>query len=330
MTIRDVAAAAGVSVSTVSHTFSGARPISKKTRDRVLAASRELGYVPNAHARNLRLGRSGMIGLILRPRFAVAGTPDVAETFNRLIGSAATAALRRRLGLVHIPALDDDTYEVPPMDGCVVAHPYENDETIRFLERTEIPFVLADRDPARTDLPWTVEIDYETGLKDIFEATSPDRRHVILMPGTEGNQWNREAERVYSEWCGSTGQTPEIRLLSEGATPEETRSFAVEVLQQHNRPVGLVFASSNSGIQIIEAAEQLSLKIPDDLSLAALTDSTHSIASVPSITSLDLAHEELTETAVELLTKRIAGSAPPDSPIKVSPSVRIRASSPAD
>lgn len=156
VTIKDVAAAAGVSASTVSHTFSGRRAISEATRQRVLAVADELGYVPNAHARKLRLGRSNMLGLVLQPRYALAGTPDAAETFNRLSGAMATESLRRGLGLVHVPEVNSSGHDLPPMDGCIVAHTYGNDQVVLALERARVPFVLADPDPARTDIPWVV------------------------------------------------------------------------------------------------------------------------------------------------------------------------------
>src|SRR5436305_1797030 len=103
VTIRDVADAAGVSISTVSHALSGRRPISTATKERVFAAAAELGYGADPHARALRTGRSGLIGLILRPRDAIHGSMAGTETFTRLLGAIATTVLEHKLGLVHVP-----------------------------------------------------------------------------------------------------------------------------------------------------------------------------------------------------------------------------------
>jgi len=71
-TIKDVAAAAGVGIATVSRVFSGTGAVSERTRERVLAAARELDYRPSALGRGLRLRRSGGIGLVV---------PDVTDPF---------------------------------------------------------------------------------------------------------------------------------------------------------------------------------------------------------------------------------------------------------
>src|SRR3546814_1451073 len=92
-TIRDVALRAGVSISTVSHVFSGARPISQATRDRVLVAARALSYYPSATAQSMRHGDTRIIGLALRPRDAISGELRGTETFGRLIGAAAAPVL---------------------------------------------------------------------------------------------------------------------------------------------------------------------------------------------------------------------------------------------
>ena len=64
-TIADVARASGVSTTTVSHVLTGKRPVAAATRERVETAVRELGYRPNHVARNLRVGSSQMIGVVV-------------------------------------------------------------------------------------------------------------------------------------------------------------------------------------------------------------------------------------------------------------------------
>lgn len=71
-TITDVARAAGVSVSTVTHALNGKRPVSKENKEKILRVIEEVGYIPSYSASHLRRGRSGIIGfllLILRKTF---------------------------------------------------------------------------------------------------------------------------------------------------------------------------------------------------------------------------------------------------------------------
>ncbi|MGP5269695.1 LacI family DNA-binding transcriptional regulator [Corynebacterium variabile] len=338
VTIKDVAAAAGVSTSTVSHTFSGRRAISETTRQRVLAAAEELGYVPNAHARKLRLGRSNMLGLVLRPRFAVTGAPDTSETFNRLSGAMATASLRRGLGLVHVPDVTGSGHDLPPMDGCIVAHPYENDETIRVLEQARIPFVLADPDPARDDIPWVVGVDYATGVRAVLDLAAGgvagstagrSGRHVVLMPGTEHNAWNLVAEATYRTWCAGAGQEPDIHHLREGAPSDDVRSTVRTVLEgiaHAGEPISLIFSDSSATPAVLAELGHLGLQVPVDVALATLTDSVHTRVAVPPVTGMDLSHEQLAEAAVEMLVSRLSGDPSPQLPRQVSPVVNERES----
>lgn len=330
VTIKDVAASAGVSASTVSHTFSGQRAISEKTRRRVLAAAEELGYVPNAHARKLRLGRSNMFGIVLGPRFAVKGAPDASETFNRLSGAMATSSLRRGLGLVHVPEVGGSGHDLPPMDGCIVAHPYENDRTIRVLEQARIPFVLADPDPARDDIPWVVGVDYSTGVRTVLDlATGEGNRHVVLMPGTERNAWNVVAEATYRIWCAENGQQPDVQAMSEGSTADDVRSTVRTVIGRircNGRPLCLVYSDSSSTPAVLAALKELGKRVPEDIGLATLTDTVHTRIAEPPITGMDLSHEKLAEQAVALLVSRVSGESAPDRVQLVAPVVNGRVS----
>ena len=339
VTIKDVAAAAGVSPSTVSHTFSGRRAISESTRQRVLAAANKLGYVPNAHARQLRLGKSNMLGLVLRPRYAVAGTPDAAETFNRLSGAMATESLRRGLGLVHVPDIEGSGHDLPPMDGCIIAHPYENDRTIDVLENARIPYVLADPDPARPDIPWVVGVDYAVGVRTVLEAAKGKRgRHVVLLPGTESNAWNIVAEQTYRDWCADIAQEPEVTPLSEGASVEDVRAAVRAVIGRHEGAregaheterggaVALVYGDSSASPAVLAELEALGKRVPEDVGLATLTATVHNRVAHSPVTGMDLGHEQLAQRAVALLVSRISGEPAPEKPRTVTPEVTVRAS----
>ena len=109
-TIHDVARRAGVSATTVSHTFSGKGVVASETRDRVKAAASELGYRPDALARGLRRNRLGVIGLVVRQLDTLdSALPEGVDYFLRFAGSAALAALGHgyALMLVSDPSGDD-------------------------------------------------------------------------------------------------------------------------------------------------------------------------------------------------------------------------------
>lgn len=327
VTIRDVAQRAGVAISTVSHAFSGSRPISQVTRDRVLRAAAELGYDPNPSARSLRTGRSGIVGLMLRPRYALVGTPDRAETFNRLVGSVAIEMLRRKTGLIHVPDIDDPSVAGVPMDGCIVAHPYGDDEALAEVLRRGLPVVTVEEDPERPELRWSVRLDYQRAVTALLDHLHEQRAgSIMLLTGTEQNAWNRRPRETYLAWCAGHGLVPRTDSLSEGLTPGDAAALVAPLLARQDRPDAVVVATSDFAALVADVAASQGLRVPDDLMIVALTDTEHSRAATPAITAMDLNHESLAEHAVDLMLARLAGAAEPVEPIVVDPVLHFRGS----
>src|SRR5215211_4226851 len=88
-TLRDVAAAAGVSIGSASNAFNRPEVLSEDTRERVLAEARRLGYAgPDPAARRLRTGRAGALGLLFTERLPFAFDDDAAIIFLRGVANA--------------------------------------------------------------------------------------------------------------------------------------------------------------------------------------------------------------------------------------------------
>jgi DNA-binding LacI/PurR family transcriptional regulator len=327
VTIRDVADRAGVAISTVSHAFSGRRTISPSTRERVLRAAEELDYDPNPSARSLRTGRCGIVGLVLRPRYAVVGTPDRYETFNRLVGAVATHMLRHRTGLLHVPDPRDPTMASVPMDGCIVAHPYRDDSVLAELVRRGVPVVTIDEDTAHPDFTWTVRLDYLGAVTELLEhLREQGASDVMLITGTEDNAWNRRARESYLAWCAHHDRRPRSDRLSEGRDLASATTVLEAALDGAGRPDALVVSSSEFAALAADIAAERGLAVPDQLMIVALTDTEHTRTATPPITSLDLNHESLAEHAVELMLSRLAGAETPAEALVVNPVAHRRAS----
>lgn len=318
-TIRDVALLAGVSESTVSHAFSGNRPVSAATLERVRAASTELGYFPDPHARSMRTGRTGMIGLALRP--PLAGDPALTddETFNRLVGSAAIATLRHGIGLVHVPLSNEDPTAGLPMDGCIVAHPRASDPLPGLLARRGVPVVLIDDDPDHPSAtPWTVRATYESGMgKVAAHLVSTGSTAPLLLITSETNAWSEAARSAFTASSGA-----EVLEIEPEATRAEVADALAGRLSASHRPDAIVVAASDMAPLVHAAVLDAGFAVPDDVQIACLTDTSHSRGL--EITGLDLRHEQLAAQAVELLLARIEGAAAPANArdVELHPSLR--------
>lgn len=327
VTISDVAAHAGVSISTVSHALSGNRPISAATQARVRETIAVLGYGANPTARSLRTGRSGIVGLILRPRDAVHGSMRGTETFTRLSGAIATAVLDRGIGLVHVPDILDPATARVPMDGCIVAHPYGSDEVLAELLRRGVPVVTVEEDPDHPDFPWAVTLDYHCVLNELLDGMhAQGARRIVLVTGTEDNAWNRRTREVSLEWATRHGLALRHCALYEGVGAEGAEGFIVPMLTEGKPPDAVITGPSPFAAGVSHVAEKVGLSVPDDLMLAAVTDSEFSRGNNPPITAIDLVLEDLAWHAVDLMFDQLAGAAPPDRPKVLRPTLRWRES----
>ncbi|WP_433095352.1 LacI family DNA-binding transcriptional regulator [Streptomyces shenzhenensis] len=327
VTIRDVAKRAGVSISTVSHAMSGRRSISAATRARIQEAAEALGYNANPLARSLRTGRSGVIGLILRPRDAVHGSLGGTETFTRLAGAIATATLDKRLGLIHVPDILDPDAPRVPMDGCIVAHPYGRDEVLTELLRREVPVVTVDEDPDRPDFPWGVVLDHTGAAASVLDRLyGQGARRVMLLTGTEDNAWNRQAGEAYQTWTTRYGLPHHHESVYEGEGVQGAACLTESVLDGTQRPDAIVATASRFAAGVGRTAHALGLRVPEDVMVASLTDSEYTRSHQPPITAVDLILEELAVAAVDLMLRRLDGEAPPEHPLRLQPVVHWRAS----
>lgn len=326
-TIRDVAERAGVSISTISHVFSGARPISEATRARVRRAAEELGYRPDPRAQSLRTATTGVIGLVLRPRDAIAGSARGTETFERLIGATATHTLESGHALVLVPDLLDPANREVPMDGCIVAHPYGSDEVLTHLLDRGVPVVTVDLDPDRRELPWAVPFDHAGPVRAMLEQMyGRGARTIILLSGTEDNAWNRVSGETYEAWMAERGLPVRHERLYEGEAVAGAHRVINTALDAGTPLDGVITAASTFAMGASKALLDHGLSVPEDVLLAALTDSEYTRNATPPITGLDLRLEAGAREAVALLLAQINGAADPADRMLIDPAVRWRAS----
>ena len=167
-TIKDVAAAAGVGIATVSRVFSGTGSVSPATRERVLAAARDLDYRPSALGRGLKLRRSGGIGLVV---------PDVTDPFCADL-VAGVLACARTFGehVVLDAAHGDPAREAEIVDRLVeqrvdgiIAVPAGTEAAWRAAERIGAGVVFADRVPPGLDEAPSVLADDRAGVRTLTE-----------------------------------------------------------------------------------------------------------------------------------------------------------------
>lgn len=313
VTIKDVAARAGVSITAVSHALNGKGTLSEETRERIRAVSHKMGYQADALARGLRRSQIGVIGIVLRPLDALENySPPGVDYFLRFAGAAAISTLDRGLSLMQVADLSKGP--VTPLafslDGYIVTDPVRDDPVVALLEEREIPYVTLGRDPSKPEAQnWVASADADAARMALEHLAAQGAAEVACVGGTDENSWNEDAERVYRAWCAETGRAARFHRLAEGLGEEGGRDL-VPALLAEGRPDAVYALTGRHAYGIQEGMRERGFTAPDDYLLACGTDANQTRTSQPPITAIDLNPELLARETVGLLAGMIRGENP--------------------
>jgi DNA-binding LacI/PurR family transcriptional regulator len=280
-TLAAVAARAGVSGSTASLVFSGGGPVSEATRQRVLVAAAELDYAgPDPTARSLRRGRSGVIGVITED--------DLAEAFRDPVNLALLDGVGEELGVDDFgllvlpragrggPELGAVTMDAAILLGCSL----DVVSSIETLRRRRIPVVAVEADHFEGVVP--IDLDNreasqrgaahlaELGHRDVAVVTLPfdaERTRAALTPERERASVAHTARArlagVREVFPDAGGVTTGGSTVAEGIAAGR----ALLAVPDAERPTAIVAQSDLLAVGVVLAAEELGLRVPDDLSV---------------------------------------------------------------
>ncbi|HUG83260.1 MAG TPA: LacI family DNA-binding transcriptional regulator [Euzebya sp.] len=311
--LRDVAEAAGVSITTVSRILNGQAsgvPIREQTRTRVLLAAAELGYKPNLLARGLRGSRSSLLGVIAR---------DIADPFHMQVLQGINRAIQARdyrlfLGNVDyrpdvalaygsmfershadgIIVIGDIQGGEPALDALAQQHRYIIGVTDR-TERRQIPGVYGDS-VAGTEL----------ALDHLWQL---GHRRIVCVSDDRTDD-GRLRTRLYEDFMRSHGVEDDIRSYTADQEPEPAyqlgRRIFAEFAALHPAAPSAVYATSDTtAIGLVRAAFEAGIAIPKDLSIIGFDDIDFAGFTIPPLTTISQAGVEMGRTAARLLMEMI-------------------------
>jgi DNA-binding LacI/PurR family transcriptional regulator len=280
-TLADVAAAAGVSVSTASLAFSGAGPVASATRDRVLAAASQLGYSgPNPLARSLRRGRSGVIGIVLGSGLRRAFNDPV---MTQTLDGVAQELGERGFGLLLVPS--EHYVDVPPlvqqgaMDGAIICGLADwSDPLLVALKARGVAVVRIDAGPGDEA---GVGIADRAGMADIGRhVLSLGHRDIGILALPLGHRHETSLidpvdpgpipfTPTANRWAGLRDAGVVATAAAEAAlsTVEEGMAAARLLLTLPDRPTAVVAFSDLLAAGAVIAARELGLRVPQDVSI---------------------------------------------------------------
>lgn len=311
-TSADVARHAGVSRTTVSFVLNGRDDvaISPETRRRVIEAAEELGYHPNASARQLAGGASLTLGLVLRQSAEhVAADALLPETLRGL-ASAARAADYRVI-VEPLPPGEgsyEDLLRSRWADGLVVSGPRADDEALGALVEDGFPVVVQGSVPGG-GVP-TVDVDNRRGARHAVDHLIARGHRRIGCVTNASLAYTAAAERAagYRDALEAAGIPYEEELVLEGDFDAASGQAAAEELLEREPDLAAIFAASDVvAFGAIGAIRSQGRRVPADVSVIGFDDIALAAYSDPPLTTIRLPARDLGETAGRVLIDLIAG-----------------------
>lgn len=324
-TIHDVAKRAGVGIGTVSSVLNNSRPVNEATRQKVLAAIAELDFVPNPSGRRLSVGKTHTIAVVI-PFFTLA------SQFERLRGVMSVIADTdydiSLFAIETIPQRNKILQTVPRrgrVDGLLIfsLNPTEND--LRRIRQEKMPTVLVeathpnlshifldDVAAARTAVEHLIELGHRkiayisTNLDDPFGSFFSRNRYLGYCQALEAAGLSIEPAYHRQGWHGR----------------ENGRQMAHELLHLPDPPTAIFAFSDELALGVLEAARDLNLNVPGDLSVVGYDDIE--LANFAQLTTIRQNLFESGVQGVELLLDAIDNPDTPPTHLQLSTELIIR------
>lgn len=327
VTMRDVAARAGVSQTTVSHVVNRSRFVRLETVTAVERAIKETGYVNDSVARSLRTGKTDMIALcisaITNPYFG-----NLVRNIERHLSVAG-------VGLLLVDTHDDADREyrvttdvlARQPDGILLAPSASPEPTLDLIASREVPTVLVDRIP-----PWAPDDRFDAiGVENIRSMTElvghlAGLGHRRIAHVTSQRGLYTTEERVTGFVQGAAAH-PGVSddLIVAGLVEGGVNEHAVDTLLERDRPPTAIVTGNNQvTIEVLRQLSERGLDVPADISLATFDDFDWTDLFHPRLTAVRQPIGELAQRAVELLQRRQSDPSAPGRVERIAPSLIVR------
>ncbi|MEU2669128.1 LacI family DNA-binding transcriptional regulator [Streptomyces sp. NPDC007164] len=325
-TVYDVAERSGVSIATVSRVYRTPDSVRAQTRERVLEAARQLGYVPSGNARGLASRTTGVLGLCF-PDYADPDAEADAEAdsdaddavmlySDQIIRGMERAARRHGYALLIAASLEGGPESLVAkvagrVDGfAVLAQTVPTEDLEVISRRLPVVMIAGPREIDHLDHIVVANADGERELARHLIEDHGLRR--LAFVGGEAESPDAEARFLgFQQACGDAGlpvpDAPDLR--AEMMTQAEGARAAEALLDRDGeRPQGVLFANDQMAVGALRALERRGVRVPEDIAVTGFDGIPLSRIVRPPLTTVRQPIRQLGEQAVELLVKRLGDS----------------------
>lgn len=301
VTIRDVAAEAGVSITTVSRALNESGRVGRATRERVLNAARRLGYEPNDLARSLHGKATGTIAVLV---------PDITNPFfPELVKGVQEVATAHQKLLLLCQTSEDSEIAVQELlhlrrkrvDGVVLVGGLAASEQLD-AALAGLPVVAVDRDTT-VDGSRVVRSDHRRGGRLATEhLIELGHERIAHVRGPAHLSVAQDRHDGYREALEEAGLPYDASLVVEGGFLEEGGYDGLRALRRRRRPFTAVFCGNDlMAIGALRALENVGLAVPDEVSVVGFDDIHLASYLRPGLTTVHQPIQTLGRRAAALL-----------------------------
>ncbi|MEV0288744.1 MULTISPECIES: LacI family DNA-binding transcriptional regulator [unclassified Kribbella] len=326
-TIAGVARAAGVSVASVSRVLNGL-PATEEMVERVQRAVEELGYVPDARARSLKVGRTFQLTLAV----ADVGNP-VYVTMMRAVEEVVSAAGYRLVVTTTGPDVVDEVALVRGMargyaDGLVISPLRVDEDLIKSIRECEVPVVVAGNVPTKAGVD-TVRANSPKGIALAVEhLVARGRTRIAFLNGPADTVPGAARAKGFADALQAHGLRPSASAEATDFTFAAGRTAAPDLLAAAAGLDAVICANDLLAVGLMHELVAVGLEVPADVAVVGMDDSELAEQSFPPLTSVNLGSAERGRRAAELLLARIEDSSRAPRRIVVQPTLSVRRSTP--
>ena len=303
--ISDVARHVGVSIALVSLALNDKGRVSEKTRDRIRAAAKELGYEPSKAAASLRTGRSHRIGFLLAANVERDWSEQWYSMTSQLLMDVVNVSTRLGFSVIVLPN-NPAKNSIAELDGLVVSDSLTTDKSIATATALGVPVMTNERPDDSM-----VAVNVDSGYRAMTRAALDHLRergakHPALLTEPLGLYSNELSEKEYLTWCAEFGLEP---VVARGRHDRSDLSERIDELLETD--CDAIYSFYEEGAEIQEHIRSRGLRVPDDISLVAAAPYSDDINREAGVSTTVYHPDQMVDAPLTALVDVIEGRVTP-------------------
>ncbi len=309
VSMKDISIKCGVSVATVSKALNDQNDIGEETKRFIKDTARQMGYFPNASAKQLKTNKSSNIGVLMMDEAGMGLTHDF---YAKILESIRVTAEQKGYDITFINCnekvkkmtyLEHSKYR--GVDGvAVVCAGYDDPEVVELIN-SDLSVVTVDHTFNKCT---AIISDNVKGMKELIEYIYGEcgHRKIAYIHGADSAVTRNRVASFYKTIEELGGSVPDEYVL-EGAyrDTQASHDLTMKLLELKNRPTCIIYPDDFASIGGINAIKEMGLSIPDDISIAGYDGISISQALEPKITTIEQDTKQMGQKTAECLINLI-------------------------